>query len=52
LLVLGRKACGVSKATLRVYKDNEPAIRLYRTLGFTAVPEQSSDSVVLMSRPA
>ncbi len=50
LLELGRQAYGVSKASLRVYRDNEAAIRLYRTLGFVPVPEQSSALVLWMAK--
>lgn len=34
--------------TLNVYRDNEPAFKLYRSLGFTVVAENSEDKVCKM----
>lgn len=48
LLAIGRKSFGVTKATLRVYKDNHAAIHLYRTIGFDPAPEHSTELLMWM----
>jgi len=37
--------------TLRVYRDNHPALAVYEGLGFVAVPAQSDERVFFMRKP-
>jgi len=39
---------GAGRFTLRVYRDNAPAMRLYTSLGFAAVESESSAEVLFM----
>jgi ribosomal-protein-alanine N-acetyltransferase len=37
--------------TLRVYRDNHPALAVYEGLGFVAVPAQSDERIFFMHKP-
>jgi ribosomal-protein-alanine N-acetyltransferase len=41
---------GASAFTLRVYRDNHPALTIYESLGFAVVPALSNDRIFSMRR--
>jgi ribosomal protein S18 acetylase RimI-like enzyme len=43
---------GAKAFTLRVYRDNHPALNIYEGLGFAVVPELSDDRIFSMRRQA
>ena len=43
---------GAKAFTLRVYRDNHPALNIYEGLGFAMVPELSDDRIFSMRRQA
>lgn len=42
---------GTEEVTLKVFRSNEPAIRTYRSLGFTSEAEQARPDIVSMELP-
>ncbi len=52
LMAQATKTAGAQAFTLRVYRDNHPALAVYEGLGFVTVPEQSNESVFSMRKPA
>lgn len=50
LISKGTEATGAGAVTLRVYRDNEVALSLYKSLGFVAVEPESSEEALFMVR--
>lgn len=48
LIAAALQATGAGKITLRVYRDNLAALRLYRSLGFVEDPATSTSDVLAM----
>ncbi|WP_326533816.1 GNAT family N-acetyltransferase [Pseudorhodoferax sp.] len=48
LIAAALHATGATAVTLRVYKDNTVAVRLYASLGFVEVASESTDEVLFM----
>ncbi|MEO8387577.1 MAG: GNAT family protein [Polaromonas sp.] len=53
-LLMAQATCetGARAFTLRVYRDNLPALAIYQNLGFSAVPGLSNDRIFSMRREA
>ncbi len=52
LMAQAARNTGATAFTLRVYRDNHPALTVYEGLGFAVVPELSNDSIFSMRREA
>jgi [ribosomal protein S18]-alanine N-acetyltransferase len=48
LILIGRQSYGATGFTLNVYKDNPPAVKLYRSLGFVIVAEDTEQNWLRM----
>jgi ribosomal-protein-alanine N-acetyltransferase len=46
------RTAGAQAFTLRVYRDNHPALAVYEGLGFVTVPARSDERVFFMRKPA
>lgn len=49
LLAKAMQETGAAMVTLRVYRDNMPALSLYSSLGFSVVESESTGDLLLMS---
>lgn len=49
LITKALQETGATMVTLRVYRDNTPALSLYSSLGFSVVESESTDDLLLMS---
>lgn len=52
LMAEATHAVGASAFTLRVYRDNDPALAIYERLGFAVVPDLSDARVFAMRKQA
>lgn len=52
LMAQAARDTGATAFTLRVYRDNHPALTIYEGLGFAVIPEFSDDSIFFMRREA
>ena len=52
LMAEAARAVGATAFTLRVYRDNDPALAIYERLGFTVVPDLSDAQVFAMRKQA
>lgn len=50
LMAEAARATGAAAFTLRVYRDNDPALAIYERLGFAVVPELSSEAIFSMRK--
>lgn len=50
LIAAGTQATGATRITLRVNRNNDPALSLYRSLGFEIVPAESDEQGYFMRR--
>jgi ribosomal-protein-alanine N-acetyltransferase len=51
LMEQATQTAGAQAFTLRVYRDNHPALAVYEGLGFVAVPARSDERVFFMRKP-
>ncbi|WP_077033953.1 N-acetyltransferase [Pelomonas sp. KK5] len=51
LVAAAVKATGAGTVTLRAYRDNTDALRMYAKLGFVPVPASSTEELVFMKLP-
>ncbi|MEP4547415.1 MAG: GNAT family N-acetyltransferase [Saccharospirillum sp.] len=49
LMAKAMQEAGAARVTLRVYRDNAPALSLYSSLGFSIIESESTDNLLLMS---
>jgi len=52
LMAEAARATGATAFTLRVYRDNDPALAIYERLGFAVVPDLSDERVFAMRKQA
>ena len=50
LMAEAARATGATAFTLRVYRDNDPALAIYERLGFAVVPDLSDARVFAMRK--